>query len=358
MKRLFSSILFLCALFASVSAQNGKELLRFAETVHDFGQVLISKGAVTCTFEGTNVSSSPVSIMSVTTSCGCTTTKWSHEPIAPGGKASITATYTNDEGAYPFDKTITVKVAGQTKPILLHMRGISQKEIKPDKEIYTHVFGEAVGLEAVELKCGNIEQGGERREQITIANLSSRAVKLSFADVAAGMKVDVKPNPIPAGAHATLFYTISAQPDKWGYNYYCAVPVINGVGSGKTIKVKAFTSDNFSSLSREEKQKGSRPVFEENTYSFGHKKQGARITASFNCTNKGQQTLKVYKADVDFAGAVPSAFPDIAPGKSGRFTVSLDTAGMPKGEALVMVTLTTNSPLRPIVTLFLAGIID
>ena len=35
----------------------------------------------------------------------------------------------------------------------------------------------------------------------------------------------------------------------------------------------------------------------------------------------------------------------------------LDTKGMASGEALFIVTLTTNSPLRPIVNLYITGFI-
>lgn len=338
--------------------QNNGEVLQFDSRVHDFGQVLTTDGALSCDFVGKNVSNSTITIQSVTTSCGCTAVKWNHDPLAPGKSVKLSATYTNDEGPYPFDKTITVKIVGQPKPILLHMRGIVQEKIRPDSEIYTFLYGTSLGMRADSFKCGNLEQGGSRADQTTIANLSSKAIKVTFEAVSDGLSVQVKPNPIPAGSHATLYYTISARPDKWGYNDYTAVPVIDGKSSGRTISVRACTSASFSGMSKAEKAKGSRPMFKESTFSFGHKKQGATLVANFECTNKGEQPLKVYKADSDFAGAVPSAFPEIAPGRTGRFSVALDTKNLPKGEALIIITLTTNSPLRPIVTLFLAGWID
>jgi len=46
---------------------------------------------------------------------------------------------------------------------------------------------------------------------------------------------------------------------------------------------------------------------------------------------------------------------DAAPGKKGSVRVSLDTSSLEKGEAVIMLTLTTNAPLRPIVNLFVAG---
>ena len=39
----------------------------------------------------------------------------------------------------------------------------------------------------------------------------------------------------------------------------------------------------------------------------------------------------------------------------GSIPVTLDTAGLPKGETVVMLTLTTNCPARPLINLFLVG---
>lgn len=358
MKRLIYIFLSAICISSMLHAQNSRDLLKFDRTVHDFGQVLLSDGAVSCTFTATNVSSEDIYIQSVTTSCGCTNVQWDHNTIKPGQKAKVSATYSNDEGPYPFDKSLIVKVSGQTKPIMLHLRGISQEKIKADSEIYTNVYSNMLGLEKTEFKCGNLEQGSSRTEQFTVANLGGKEAKIEFANVSKGMKLEVKPNPIPAGEHASVYYTITTMPDMWGYNDYSATPVVNGANSGKSFTVKAFTAENFSSLSKEEKKQGSRPVFDESTFSFNHKKQGSKITASFSCKNQGQKELVVYKADSDFAGAVPGAFKAIPAGGSGKFTVELDTTKLPKGEALVMITLTTNSPIRPIVTLFIAGIIQ
>jgi hypothetical protein len=52
---------------------------------------------------------------------------------------------------------------------------------------------------------------------------------------------------------------------------------------------------------------------------------------------------------------VPGA---VNPGASGKLKASLDTSGMPSGEVLVILTLTTNSPLRPMVNLFISGWIE
>ena len=354
MKR-FAAILM--PLMLSLALQ-GRETIIFSSTVHDFGQVLLSDGPVSCTFVGKNTSSVPVTLQSVSTSCGCTDVRWDHGTIAPGAQTKIAVTYTNDEGPYPFDKVITVKVAGEPKPLLLHIRGISVKAVLPDSQVFTDVFGSCIGMQASSLKTGNLEQGGCKGDQVTIANLSGKSVRVGFVGISDGLGLNVVPNPVPAGGHAVLHYTVSAREGKWGYNDYSATMTTDGISTGKSISVRAFTAENFSSLTKEERMAGSRPIFPQSTFSFGHKKQGSVVKAVFSCQNKGGKTLTVHKVDVDKEGASFGAFPKIAAGKSADFQITMDTKNLPKGEALVIVTLTTNSPVRPVVNLFLAGWID
>ena len=71
--------------------------------------------------------------------------------------------------------------------------------------------------------------------------------------------------------------------------------------------------------------------------------------------NDGKQPFQVYKVDINACKWSHSTFPVVAPGQETEFRVHLDTTNMPKGETLTIVTLVTNSPLRPIVNLFIAG---
>ena len=50
--------------------------------------------------------------------------------------------------------------------------------------------------------------------------------------------------------------------------------------------------------------------------------------------------------------------PAADPGEEISFRVHLNTKDLPKGECLKIVTLTTNSPLRPLVNLFISGFIE
>ena len=95
--------------------------LKFDKVVHNFGKILAGSGEKKCQFKYTNVSSEPVVINNILSSCGCSVPEWNKAPIRPGESGVITVTFLNDQGAYPFDKTLTVYVSSSPKPIQLRI---------------------------------------------------------------------------------------------------------------------------------------------------------------------------------------------------------------------------------------------
>lgn len=362
MKKIISTI-FLCLVALSLSAQEeiGNGIFIDKKT-HDFGDVLLETGPLTCTFTIQNKGDKPAVIYNVVTSCGCTDVKWTREPIRPGGKGTISVTYSNDEGAYPFDKNLTVYVSGIKKPVILKIRGIAHEKKKTLDELYPTRFG-PLGMKETYIKCGNVEQEGMRSDIAKVANLSGQPIKVEFIDVTPNLSIKISPNPIPARSIAEMEFTVYASRDKWGKNDYFATPLINGqrhtsTDGRKSIDIWAFTKENFNGLTQEQKENGPVPACDESTFSFGRIKQGTVVHAKFIIRNEGKEPLQVYKADINACKWSHSTFPVVAPGKEAEFRVHLDTATMPVGEALAIVTLVTNSPLRPIMNLFIAGWLD
>lgn len=77
-----------------VSAQEApKAVMTFKSKVKDFGTFKEERGSVSYSFEFTNTGKQPVIIKRVHASCGCTTPSWSRQPVAPGQKGYIKATY-------------------------------------------------------------------------------------------------------------------------------------------------------------------------------------------------------------------------------------------------------------------------
>lgn len=359
--------------------------VRMDKTVHDFGDIMVSDGPVTATFTATNVSDKALLIYNVVSSCGCTSVEWTRKPVAPGQSGTIKATFKNDEKGYPFDKSLTVYFSGLKRPVILRLRGVSHDRKFTLDELYTTRFGN-LGFKKVDIKGGNLSQGQQKSGDILVANLGGKPLSLSFSDVSQGLSLKVSPNPVPAGATAKVSYTVTADRKHWGKNYYYATPVVDGrsykavvkpsaesdpvaagteaviadpnpeLGAGKSrIGIYTYTKENFSNLTEKERRDGSNPMADESTFSFGKVKAGERVDCSFSFTNKGKSVLRIYKVDSESSHVKAQPFSDLPAGGSADLKVTFDTKGFPAGECLIVLTLTTNSPLRPIVNLYLTG---
>jgi hypothetical protein len=98
----------------------GVQKLKFDEPVHDFGAITEDLGSVTHSFKFTNTGDKPLIITKVQASCGCTTSKWTTEPVKPGETGEVMATYKTSVGA--FDKSLTVTADG-LPDVILHIKG-------------------------------------------------------------------------------------------------------------------------------------------------------------------------------------------------------------------------------------------
>lgn len=346
-------MLFLTLIAALALVQDGA--VKWDKTIHDFGDVAATDGPLTCTYTVTNTGSEPIAIFEVVSSCGCTNVQWTKEPIQPGKTGTVSATYKNEDGPMPFDKTLTVYISGIKRPVILRLRGVVHEKKKSLSELYgTQKIG-ALGIKSRQMKTGNLKQGQQVSEQITVANLGKKALQISWANVSPELSLKVEPNPIPAGNTATLTLTVSANPEKYGRQLYTATPVLNGQKADGTLEITTWTQENFLIMDQATRDNGPIPYFTSSTVNLGTAGKGQKLTVEFALTNRGKSALHFFQADAETPALTLAApLKDVAPAGKGNLRFTLDTSSLEKGENVIMVSLTTNSPLRPLVNLFVA----
>ena len=118
---------------ATANAQTGK--IVFENTAHNFGQNIPEKGGnITHRFVFTNTGDAPVTVQNVAASCGCTTTGWTKEPVAPGQQGYVDATYSPNGRPGAFGKSLTVTSTGEPQQITLTISGAVIKAPEAAKE--------------------------------------------------------------------------------------------------------------------------------------------------------------------------------------------------------------------------------
>jgi hypothetical protein len=96
---------------------------------YDFGTIPQNVPAI-ANFEFENTGKTPVVLSNVSGSCGCTVPEWPKEPIMPGKKSKISATY-NAANVGAFTKTVTVTITNGSAPVVLTIKGtVAEKAAK------------------------------------------------------------------------------------------------------------------------------------------------------------------------------------------------------------------------------------
>ena len=326
----------------------------FDKVVHNFGDILTTDGPQTCTFTVTNEGENPIAIYEVVSSCGCTNVTWTKSPIRQGQTGTITATYDNKDGAYPFDKTLTVYVSGIKKPVILHLRGVVREKAVPLAEAYPlRAIGGRLGLRSLEMRVGNLLQGQTRTDEMLVANLSDTPLDVSFENVSEGLFLTVSPNPVPPRQTASVRASVVSSRDRWGKHWYGA-----DIVGGGAIRVFGYTMEDFSSWSDLEKAEAAFPEPDETTFDFGVVSAGTVVEHDYIIRNTGKSPLVAYAVDPDKGNVTCTGLEKPVPaGAEARLHVRYDTKGQPAGENLLIITLTTNAPKRPLLNLFFAGAI-
>ena len=117
----FSAFILSLASFAQEKTVTVNDVIKFNETVFDFGK--IKQGVpVYHDFVFTSISANPIVIESAVPSCGCTTPVKPEGAVPKGKENKIIAGF-NAANPGPFNKSITVKVAGIDVPIQLIIKG-------------------------------------------------------------------------------------------------------------------------------------------------------------------------------------------------------------------------------------------
>ena len=353
-------ILVMMTVWTTLSAQTTfGGVLRIDRTVQDWGDVTVGDGPLSCSFEIENVSDKDICISSVVSSCGCTGVKWTREPLHPGDKGCIVATYSNDEGALQFDKTLAVYVQGIRKPLVLHLRGVVHKKKLPLSETYPVHFGE-LGVRKAEVKIGNLSQGEEKSSVIKLANTGKREITVSFTGLSEVLSISPMKLSIPAQSTAEIVVTVSSDRSLWGRNSYFATPVVNGKSYG-TLSFFAVTRESFDSMSAERLESAPEAEYE-GSAAPAPVAPGQRMEAEFTIHNRGRTALRLYRIDFD-ANQLELLHPakneaSIPTGGSATLKFRVKTEDMQAdSENLCVVSLYTNDPKHSIINLYIDAII-
>ena len=211
MKRILqiSTIFCLVAAFNFTFAQEKAKIV-FDETSHNFGSFKESDGNQTTTFKFKNEGAVPLVLSNVRASCGCTTPKWTREPVAPNATGEIQVSYNPKNRPGAFNKTITVSSNAETPTVVLKISGQVEQREKTLAEKYPRQIGQ-LRAQTNHISFAQLKQNAVETKDLELVNDTDEPVAVGLQQVPKHLTVKVTPETIPAHGKGVLSVTYNAK---------------------------------------------------------------------------------------------------------------------------------------------------
>lgn len=353
-------ITLLCS--ATTYAQGGESLLQFTNPSHDFGHIREDGGKVQCRFTATNNSDESIYVTDISTSCGCTTTSYSKESIAPHAIFELIVIFDPYNRAGRIDKHIFVTTSDTETITTLQLKGYVQERERTIDEIYPFDMGGGLRLRSNFHAFGYIEQGNTIEEHIGYANTSQRTLHISVesTDQSGLLRIDY-PATIPAGATGdiTLCYTVPVTSDIYGTIDDKMRITIDGNEARYPLSCEAIVTDNFSMV---DDISAPRADISKKIIKFGEINGDNEVLEEvITIVNSGASPLELRRIESSSEALECLATSmTLLPCESAELHIKLYTERITATEGLYSerLRIITNDPVRPMQSIKVNAIID
>lgn len=338
---------------SSLSAQSTQAQANFKEKEHKFGTIKEADGPVSHVFKFTNIGNEPLVLKNVRASCGCTTPKWTREPILPNGMGEIEVTYNPRNRPGSFRKTITVTTNSEPTNIYLSISGTVIAREKSVTEKYPLQLG-SLHTKKTHLSFATLSNAATKTETVEVMNTSTAPIRVSFPKLPKHIKAPEVT--IPAGKEGKLSFSYEAALKKdWGYvqdKIYCEV---NGKKVTTPLQLSATIIEDFSQMTPAQRENAPTAILDSNKADFGQVKRGDRVVKTVNLKNMGKSPLIVHavKSSASMVQCRISS-KKIAVGESATIEIIMETTNT-KGRQYKRINIITNAPASPNLTFTLSG---
>lgn len=204
MKRSLLSILSLLAVALTVVAQ---PRISSNKETHNFGQIEW-KRPVTVEYAITNTGDKPLVLTNVTTSCACSVADWTKEPIAPGAKGIVKASF-DAKALGRFEKTVGIYSNAEPHLVYLKFAGEVVEEVKDFTKTLPYAIGN-IRIDRNEIAFPDSYRGETPTLTFSIVNLSDRPYEPVLMHLPPYLKMEKEPNVLLKGKKGTIKLTLDA----------------------------------------------------------------------------------------------------------------------------------------------------
>jgi hypothetical protein len=338
------------------AAQQAEPLL-FDEKVHDFGTLREEEGAVETDFTFTNNSGRTITILQVQPSCGCTTPGWTREPIAPGKKGAIKASFNPLGRPGFFNKTLTVTTDLPGPPVVLQIKGnVTTQAMENDLSRLTANLG-SLKMKSSSLNLGKVFiNQAQRPLEFPIFNAGESTLRFLGVNAPPYLRVQT-PDALEPQQRGTLQVWLDAKA-KGQYGFLSEsfeLTTDDALEPQKRFSVFATVEEYFAPLTEEETRKAPVLVLAQDQLEMGAVAMGSSIKRTITLRNAGRQELVIRAVQPNCPCLVVQlSATTIKPGQEASLSIELKGEGR-RGTQHKAVTLYSTDPVNPVQRLALTA---
>lgn len=355
MNKLFLALV-IAFLGGDALGQQDKAQAKFEEEIYNFGEIKEDGGKVTHTFNFTNSGGQPLIVHNVRASCGCTSPDWTRQPVQPGNKGFVKATFDPRNRPGNFNKSVIVTTNGKDPTIVLRITGKVLPKERTIEDIYPREMGN-IRMKSSHLSFTRIAPEEVKTEELELVNTSDEKVAINFDRVPEHLTIKMVPETLDPEQEGKIVATYDASvKDDWGFVVDQVYLNMNGETDRRNrLSVSATIEEDYSKWTDEEMANAPVIEIDDRVFDFGEINQGEKVSHAFRIKNEGKSNLVLRKIRASCGcTAIQPEKKVISPGESTKLIAQFNSRGM-SGRQNKSVTIYSNDPKKSTLLLRLTG---
>lgn len=318
-------------------------VISFSSKLHDFGAIKEVNGAVSYDFEFVNTGSAPILVKNVESSCGCTSPEWTRQPVLPGKKGFVKATFDPKDRPGYFDKTITVYSNARPAVIELKIKGTVEGKTRTVLDDYPYELPSGLRLPLEHISLMKVSKGEVKQMQIGVFNNAGKPADVAFAEVPSHIRISIEPAQLPnQGKGVILAHYDTKQHGEYGLNKEKVTIIVNG--KKYDLPVSVFIEEDLRAVDL-----ATAPFIDADKkyHNFGTTSSATPVSYTYQLKNTGKKVLnirRIYTNDERVVARVEKS--EVQPGGSVPLVVNT-LPGAEAGKVTCLISIISDSPSSP-----------
>lgn len=345
-------------MLVSFCMMNAQPEIKFDSQTYDFGKIKEEGGKVTGRFEFTNVGNEDLILVNVKPGCGCTAANYSKEPIAPGKKGYIEATYNPYNRPGAFNKNIRVTTneprfeQENAVPHMIFIKGEVLKRPPTQFEQAYYTNGNGMARVKVGSVTHNMLNTEVVRDTFKVRNFWDKPVSFKLEqkqDFVTEVSRSFGESLQPGQEGFIILQYDAGKRNSFGQMKDMVVFLTNdSIEPRKSIHYAVNIKEDFSKLTDKELKMAPAAVYSTISYAFGDVQKNTQSVAKITIKNTGRSPLLIRQVVANSGYFKASSdVREVPVNGTATVTVTFKASNRP-GMQKATIEVVTNDPANPV----------